>query len=231
MDETVSLGNAQPQKPRKAKQPKRRAPLTEAQQAYQAYQESAVKEAQPQYDRAANAEPVPEWSGTPTPQSFNAYAPTGWRKRNRVEFDLEMPSGQMCRVMRLERDDLLRLNLMQYLDTFTPMLFESQLSDAERQQEMVSLVQSDPQALSKMLKAIDKVVLACTIKPQITEDSAKVNYGNENDWADPNFVATVHLDDVDSFERMYIFGSAFGKSMDDLKSVLQQAQGVGSLAD
>jgi len=231
MDDPINLGNAQPQKPRKAKQPKRRAPLTEAQQALEREQEAVSKAVRPQYDRAANAEPVSEWSGAPTPQSFNAYAPTGWRKRKRVEFDLEMPSGQMCRVMRLERDDLLRLNLMQYLDTFTPMLFESQLSDAERQQEMVSIVQSDPQALSKMLQAVDKVVLACTIKPQITEDSSKINYGDEKDWADPNFVATVHLDDVDSFERMYIFGSAFGKSMDDLKSLLQQAQSVGSLAD
>src|SRR6516164_10969149 len=42
----------------------------------------------------------------------NPYAPTGWRKKQRTEFDVTLPSGQLCRVLRLEREDLFRLNLM-----------------------------------------------------------------------------------------------------------------------
>lgn len=165
------------------------------------------------------------------PQPVNPYAPTGWRKKRRVEFDLEMPSGQMCRVMRLERDDLLRLNLIEHLDTFTPMLMDTQMDDAERQAEIRETIQDKPEALNKMLLAVDKVVMSATIRPRITDDRKKVNYGTERDWNDPNFTATVHLDDIDMFERMYIFGAAFGRSMDDLKSVFEQTPGLDSLAD
>lgn len=172
-------------------------------------------------------------SGVPVQtQPANPYAPTGWRKRNRVEFDLELPSGQVCRVLRLERDDMLRLNLIQYLDTFTPALLEGSADDAEKQQMMQDELQKNPAGLQKMLQAIDKVVLAAVVKPQITEDPNKVNYGNENDWANPNFVPVALLEDIDTFERMIIFGAAFGRSMDDLKSFLEgQAPGLASLAN
>jgi hypothetical protein len=161
----------------------------------------------------------------------NPYAPTGWRRKQRNEFDLELPSGQMCRVMRLERDDLIRLQLLEYMNTFTPMLMDASMDDATRQNEIRDTIQDNPEALGKMLTAVDKVVLAATIRPRITEDRKKINYGTEQDWADPNFTATVHLDDIDTFERMYIFGAAFGRSMDDLKSIFQQTPGLGSMAD
>lgn len=191
-------------------------------------------------ERAAQAEPVNrgvpiDLSGEQVAPTFsppaNPYAPTGWRKKSRQEFDVELPSGQLCRVMRLERDDLLRMNLMEHLDTFTPMLMESSLSDEERQDQMTETVKNNPAALQKMLSAVDKVVLSATVAPQITTDPALVNYGGPEDWANPNFIATVHLDDIDTFERMFIFGAAFGRSMDDLKSVLEQAEGVDGLAN
>lgn len=236
---------------KKAKQPKRRTP-----QAAQVSTESAKPQGET-YDevadlrarlaaaeRAAQAEPVnvPPPTGVPVDLSgehvaptfappANPYAPTGWRKKVRQEFDLELPSGQMCRIMRLERDDLLRMNLMEHLDTFTPMLMEGSLSDEERQAQMEATVKENPAALQKMLGAVDKVVLACTVAPRITEDEKLVNYGGPEDWANPKFVATVHINDTDTFERMFIFGAAFGRSMDDLKSLLEQTEGLDGLAD
>jgi hypothetical protein len=161
----------------------------------------------------------------------NPYAASGWGRRGRTEFDLELPSGRLCRVMRLERDDLLRLNLMQYLDTFTPMLLEDSISDEERQKMMTEEVRENPEALGKMLKAIDKVVMSATIKPRVTDDESLVNYGTEKDWGNPDFVPVAFIDDIDTFERMFIFGASFGRSMDDLKSVLESQAGVASLAD
>lgn len=161
----------------------------------------------------------------------NPYAPTGWKKKQRVEFDLELPSGQLARVMRLERDDLFRLNLMEYLDTFTPMLLDD-TGTAEERTELVKQTMSEkPEALTNMLTAIDKVVMSATIRPQITDIEASVNYGTEKDWADPNFTATVYINDIEMEERMYIFGAAFGRSIDDLKSIWPEAQGMGSLDD
>jgi hypothetical protein len=168
---------------------------------------------------------------TKPPKPVNPYAPTGWQTKQRIEFDAELPSGQMCRLMRLERDDLFRLNLMDYLDTFTPMLMSDDMTPEEREGKVKETMQKDPEALMKMLQAIDQVVMSATLKPRITDDPALVNYGTENDWDDPNFVAIVPLENVSTMERMFIFGAVFGRSMDELKSVWEQAEGLGGVAD
>lgn len=165
----------------------------------------------------------------PQPE-VNPYAPTGWKRKQRVEFDLNLPSGQLARIMRLDRDDLFRLGLMEYLDTFTPVLLDdTSATDSERNDKVKQIMVENPAALNNMLIAIDKVVMAVTIRPLVTEDDSLINYGTEEDWANPNFVATVHLNDISTEERMFIFGAAFGRSMDDLKSIYDQAEGLGSL--
>jgi hypothetical protein len=161
----------------------------------------------------------------------NPYAPTGWRRKERIEFDVTLPSGQTARLMRFERDDLLRLGLMEYLDTFTPILFDATLDDNMRDEKIRQMLQEKPEAITDMFVAIDKVVMAATLRPHVTDDKDKVNYGVQKDWDNPNFTATVHVDDIDMSERMYLFGAAFGRSMDELKSVWEQTESLGSVAD
>jgi hypothetical protein len=133
--------------------------------------------------------------------------------------------------MRLEREDLFRMNLIQYLDTFTPLLMQDSVSDAAARRQIQNAVKDDPAALSKMFIAIDQVVMAATIRPKVTDDENKVDYGQPSDWANPKFVATAYINDLEMEDRMAIFGSAFGRSMDDLKSVWEQDPGVGGVAD
>ena len=244
----VGLGTAKPAK--KAKQPKRRSQVIQhpACQCGDPTSLGVVHRSDgPCYypdERLEAAEPIDSRTGEevipddlagepalPPDRPVNPYAPTGWRKKQRVEFDLELPSGQLCRVSRLERDDLLRLNLMKELNTFAPMLLDQAMSDEERTKAATDAVQQDPDALQKMIEAIDKVVMAATVAPKITNNPKLVNEGTEKDWANPNFIATVHIDNIDTFERMFIFGAAFGRSMDELKSIFEQAEGVDSLAN
>lgn len=162
---------------------------------------------------------------------INPYAPTGWKRKKRLEYDIELPSGQVCRIIRLEREDLFRLNLMQYLDTFTPTLMEDTLSEEERNRRMRQTISEKPDALLNMFMAVDQVVMACTVRPKITDDESKADYGTESDWRNPNFVATAYINDIDMEDRMLIFASTFGRSMDDLKSIWEQTSGVGGVAD
>ena len=164
----------------------------------------------------------------PQSKAVNQYAPTGWRKKERVEFDLETPSGQLCRVMRFDRNDLFRLNLTDYLDTFTPLLLTDDMEPEEQQKRIMAVAESGA-AMGKMFGAIDKVVMSATVRPQITDDASLVNYGTEEDWANPEFVAIVHIDDVAMEDKMYIFGMAFGRSMEELKSVLGEAPSMGDI--
>lgn len=181
---------------------------------------------------------IPEAFRAPEPQDIpeparpaNPYAPVGWKRRQRVEFDITTPTGQFCRVMRLEREDLFRLNLMKYLDTFTPMLMENSISDEERERRMKLKIKEEPDALTDMFMAMDEVVMAATVRPRVTNDDTMLDYGTPKDWDNPRFTATVHINDIVMEDRMAIFASAFGRSMDDLKSVFQEAPGVGSVAD
>jgi hypothetical protein len=179
--------------------------------------------------RAAEPEdpPIP----VPHAEPANPYAPTGWRKKQRIEFDLTLPSGQLCRVLRLEREDLFRLNLMSYLDSFTPLLMEDSISAEQRNERMRETMTKNPDSIANMFMAIDEVVMAATIRPHVTNDANKVDYGGPQDWGNPQFVATAYIEDIGMEDRMAIFAAAFGRSMDDLKSIWAKADSMGSMAD
>jgi hypothetical protein len=178
---------------------------------------------------AAQPGPVPDATVS---HAVNPYAPTGWKSKGRAEFDLELPSGQLCRIMRLEREDLFRMNLLQYLDTFTPLLLDADTSSESRRDDKIKeQLKDNPNALSNMFMAIDEVVMAACIKPRITNQREKADYGGPADWQNPRFVPVAYIDDIDMDDRMAIFGGAFGKSMDDLKSLWKQTPSMGSLAD
>jgi hypothetical protein len=179
----------------------------------------------------AAAAPIDPPIPVPKAEPANPYAPTGWRRKQRVEFDLTLPSGQLCRVLRLEREDLFRLNLMSYLDTFTPMLMEDSISSEERNRRMRDVMTKSPDAIANMFMAIDEVVMAATLRPRVTNDPNKTDYGSPKDWGNPQFVATAYVEDIGMEDRMAIFAAAFGRSMDDLKSLLTEEGGLERLAD
>lgn len=189
-------------------------------------EQAAATEAQHVKDTLPPPSPGPAFGGPANP-----YAPTGWQAVHREEFDITLPSGQLARVMRLERDDLFRLNLMGYLDTFTPMLMEDTISVEERNRRVREKMSTDVNSVTNMFMAIDEVVMAATVRPRVTDKKDLVDYGGPQDWANPKFVATAHIHDITMDDRFTIFAAAFGKSMDDLKSVLEQKAGVASLAD
>ena len=154
-----SLGNAQPQESAKAKQPKRRIPRPSDDEMQEEgidpdrlpldFWEQAQKFGLlDDQSRAENAELIdartgevhggdvvpPDLSGetVPPPKPIKPYAPPGWRMKPRVEFDITLPADPLCRIFRLERDDLIRMNVQEYLDTFSPLLLEDALSPEEQ---------------------------------------------------------------------------------------------------
>jgi hypothetical protein len=177
------------------------------------------------------AEPEDPPIKMPQAEPANPYAPTGWRRKQRLEFDVTLPSGQLCRVLRLEREDLFRLNLMSYLDTFTPMLMEDSISADERNKRMRDTMTQHPDSIANMFMAIDEVVMAATLRPHVTNDEKKVDYGGPQDWGNPQFIATAYIEDIGMEDRMAIFAAAFGRSMDDLKSIWAKADSMGSMAN
>lgn len=176
-----------------------------------------------QQRKAATPVSVPE-------APMNPYAPTGWQKRNRIEFDLTLPSGQIARVMRIEREDLLRSSMPAFMDTFTPVLMQDTISDAERDRRIRDKMGTDPNAIVNMFMAIDEVVMMATVSPRVTDNPEMADYGGPSDWRNPKFIATALISDISMDDRFAIFAAAFGKSMDELKSLFEQKTSVEGMA-
>lgn len=165
------------------------------------------------------------------PPSFAPHAPTGWKPRQRDEADITLPSGQVARVFKLEREDLFRMNMLNYLDSFTPALMADTISQEERDRRIKDKMKSDAGAIANMFMAIDEVVMFCTVRPRVTDKKEEVDYGGPKDWANPNFIATADVADIKMEDRFAIFAQAFGRSMDDLKSLFGEASGLAGMAD
>lgn len=159
----------------------------------------------------------------------NRYAPTGWRKKQSVEFDIDLPSGQVVRIRRLERNDLFRLKIMDHLDDLLPLLIDPDLSEAEKDVKLKEAIGSNKNLIDNMYSVIDVVVMACCLNPMVCADSSMASYGSEVDQADPNFVSVVHIDDIDIDDRQIIFSAAFGSDASHLKSVQGETPSVEPL--
>lgn len=175
--------------------------------------------------------------GTSEPQQFdmpahpqptrppNPYAPTGWRKKVSVEFDVVTPSGQTVRLRRLERNDLFKSGIMDHLDQLLPLLIDAEQSpEAQRQGKVAEAVQRSASMLSDMYDVMDIVVMTACVRPMVTNDPQAVLEGTESDWADPNFIPIVHISSIDDDDREFIFATAFKMDSDQLKS-FQQSKG------
>lgn len=152
----------------------------------------------------------------------NPYAPTGWRRKQAVEFDVQLPSGQVARIRRLERNDLFKLKIIDHLDKLLPLLIDNSSSD-EQQTKVKEAISRNAHMIDDLFNVMDIVVFACCVNPMVTADPNAVII----DETIP--VNVVHIDDIDVDDRMIIFNAAFGLEADALKSVLGQASGVGSV--
>lgn len=158
----------------------------------------------------------------------NPYVPTGWRKRQTVEFDLTLPSGQTCRARRLERNDVIKLKIVDQLDTLLPLLIDLP-EGPERDEKIKQVMKDDPSAIEGMFGVIDIVVMACCLKPAVTANEAAVNYGTPLEWGDPTFVPIAYIDDIEPEDKVAIFAAAFGADMSDLKSAGSATPSVAHL--
>lgn len=161
----------------------------------------------------------------------NPYAPTGWRKKESKEFDLVVPSGQKCRLRRLERSDLFRHGLMDHADELLPLLIDIDDMTLEQKNERIKdAMKNNVHLIGGIFSLVDVAVMSCCIKPMVTNDPQAVSYGTEADHQDPNFIPIVHISDIDEDDRQYIFDAVFRSEADALKSVQQQTTSMESVS-
>ena len=159
----------------------------------------------------------------------NKYQATGWKKKSReTEFDLELPSGQLCRVKKLRMESIVELGLMNDLDTFTGAIAvdskAKKVTKAAETKAAKSFMESltDKDKFAKLMGTVDKVVIATVLEPKVHADLAEGEEYNDD---------LVYLSDIEFEDKLHIFGTVF-EGMGALGSFRERGQsdGVGAVA-
>lgn len=154
---------------------------------------------------------VPPIPPTASPGPQPNFALTGWKRKEEPEQDVQVPSGQWCRVRKLGSKDLFKLGIIDMLDMFSPDLLggvqESNAAKAQRQaSEMQSLLDKDKR--DRLFDTVDKVISACVIMPRVVSTPEEIR----------NPDTDVLIEDIEIADKMFIFGVAFGNDVSALKS-------------
>lgn len=160
--------------------------------------------------------PTPADRGLAAAQSSSTGPRQYGLRRSREEFDLDLPSGSFVKLRRLDQNDVIRLNLIEVLDGFTPELMANirdagESDDAAANDEIVRAL-SDPERNKKMFGPVDRVVAACVVAPPVSLEDPSTDDGTQ-----------VNINDVDLVDKLAIFNAAFGEQLAALKSVRSES--------
>ncbi len=146
------------------------------------------------------------------------YAVTGWNFSEKF-FDLTLPSGQRCQVRKLEMEDILRMNLVNELDTFSAAIQvgddkDDKRSDEERGTDVMKKLTEQADGLSKFQGTMDKVIMECVQKPSV-QPAPKGNSKRKPGVA--------YIDAIGFMDKMTIFSAVFD-GMSDMESFRAESE-------
>lgn len=177
----------------------------------------------------------------PADASPDRYAPTAW-KSGRVE--LTLPSGQLCLVQRIPIARMAEDGIIDDFDSLSALVGEQHISKKSRShgppQRQASKMQmdlqvkkmlGDPEQFQKVLRTVDKVVMAVVVMPKIQpvpdDDEERDPHAAYIDWVaddDKGFVmqwAFGGTKDLERFRRELV---ELGDGMDALEDLEAETQ-------
>lgn len=151
-------------------------------------------------------EPPPPPSEVPAAAQPRSY---GIKKAD--EADLELPSGSFVRYRKLTKSHIIKLNLVELMDGFTPeLLADIRSEDNAVADEAARKALVDPERNGKIFGPVDRIVAAAVIKPAVV-------------LVGPTTDTQVNIDDVELEDKVAIFSAALGEQLEALKSVLNES--------
>lgn len=152
------------------------------------------------------------------------YAPSVWGNKAEEGKDFTTPSGQLCRVRKLEMLDILELDIMDLMDTFTKQLVAEPGKEATEEATGMAFLDMlrDPQRRDKIIDAINNVVPRAVIAP-VVEPLPEKQYRK--------VPGTLYVDDISLEDRFAIFGESFQGWGDVSKFREEEAGSVAVVAE
>ena len=169
--------------------------------------------------------PTPTASQAP---GITAGVPSGWGQV-KPGFDLELPSGALVRIERMEIADLLGLGILDSIDTFTQKLLPSEGkhgADQSAEQELGNRIMNDLSQFSDVLEMVDKVIARAVVKPQL-----HLAPFNDNGEPLPLQDGKIYAHLVPLEDKMAIFQAVIPEMDDTFPDSDQSAAGVADLED
>lgn len=154
------------------------------------------------------------------------YELTGWgRKPSDNEKDVKLPSGQLCRVKVLEMEDIIELDLIDALDTFSGKLLEDPRKSKKKKKDegpmngFMDLLR-DKERSKKLIETINKVIPQAVVIPTVLPIPAEGEERREDG---------LYVDRIPLPDRFTIFGATFegfGGGMSDFREESQESVGA-----
>ena len=164
------------------------------------------------------------------PNPDNKYALTGWSAE--LFTDLEVPSGQVCQARRPGVEGLVRMGLLDKVDSLTGIVDSKHIKRVKGQKTIdEKSLMSDPESLLKAMATIDKVICYVVVQPHI-QPAVKTVDGQEVPLTDEEYEPGVVYTSMISIEdKMFIFNYAVGGSKDLEKFRQRIGKPLSSLDD
>lgn len=161
---------------------------------------------------------------TPIQAAQDDFAITAWGQNN--DQVVECPSGQKVKVKPLDMPDIIEMNLLDELDTFSGFFDDESLNQDENSGSNLDFMKSLSQGgkFSKFMATLDKVICRGAIQPRISDS---VPEGQE---ADALKAGVVPVRIIPIFDKMAIFSVVF-QGLGDMGDFREgQTEGVGDMA-
>lgn len=144
--------------------------------------------------------------------------------------DLTLPSGAMCQVRKLQMEDLVDLNIVDEMDFLGNIVEDEHVSrvkstgkqpskqakkptkaeQAKKDEDDVNDIIKDPAKFRKMIKMVDKIVVACVVQPTIHDAYFETaDGGREKIPASERVEDRIYSDSIGFEDKMEIFGQVF----------------------
>lgn len=150
--------------------------------------------------------------GNHAQEAANEFAITSWAKTGEAQ-SVECPSGQKVKVRTLEMEDIIELNLLNELDTFSGFFDDEETKKEDENKTDLDFLKSlgKDGKFKRFVETLDKVIIAGAIEPQIIQkvDPSQVQAAFE--------AGCVPVNKIPMPDKMAIFSVAF--------------QGLGDMGD
>lgn len=156
----------------------------------------AINQLPPQPRPQPQPEPQPEPEPVAPEQVKGESQPSyGFNRPEDHEFDLTLPSGSFVRLRKLGKSSMLRYNLLELFDSFTPELLADLRRGDDGAGEATLKVMSNPETSKKIFGPVARAVVAALVCPKAVHNG-------------PTTSEQINVEDIDMEDQIAIFNAA-----------------------